>query len=103
MPVKHGNGVGRLPKRLSWSESTAAALVAIVLAGQSYALEQPAVDTISSCTDRECADCTTGNENLNGEDESRWGTDLAYPQCSVYSSATFKGAESKEGGGCRCS
>ncbi|KAL8905960.1 MAG: hypothetical protein Q9171_006471 [Xanthocarpia ochracea] len=85
--------------RLSWSESAAAALVVVALAGQSYALEQPAANTISSCTDRRCLDCTTGNDNLNAEDESRWGTDLAYPQCSVYSSTAFKGAESKEGGG----
>ncbi|KAL8655779.1 MAG: hypothetical protein Q9210_000667 [Variospora velana] len=99
MTVKPRNGVGRLPKRLSWSESTAVALVAVVLAGHSYALEKPAADTISSCTDRECSDCTTGNDNLNVEDESRWGTDSAYPQCSVYSSATFKGAESMEGDG----
>lgn len=86
--------------RYSWYKS-AAALMVFALAAPSLTMETPALGTIRSCSDGQCNSCTTGNHG-QGSESSSWSIQYGYPTCEIYSSVTFKGAESKLGGGCKC-
>ena len=88
-------------EKFSWSTTIAATLI-LALAGQCSAIDKPKTGTISSCTNGQCTNCTIGNDASNKGDSS-WGLSNGYPSCEVYTSATFAGAESKQGSGCEYS
>ena len=97
-PVTSATFSGSAARKNGWSKR-AAAMLMLATASLSYAAGDPQLGHIRSCVDGQCNDCATGNgPKVDGE--SSWKIEYPYPQCMIYSSATFNGAESENGGGC---
>ena len=88
--LRNPSYAGRASPVITWSK-TALIFVAIGLA---------AGQQIQSCKDGQCTECDVGN-SPDPLGPSEWGVQEGYPDCAVYTGASFQGAELETGGGCK--